>query len=796
VVSLCLARAFLHPVEIAESSVTHSIEPATLHVKDEHSQQQPRLRVSDRTAIRVVFVEDSELDAELAIRLLERDGFNVVCTRVDSEDALAAALTEAPPDIVLSDFSMPAFDGMAALHLARELTPEVPFIFVSGAIGEERAIEALQHGAVDYVLKDNPQRLAPAVRRAIEHARARKAYEERIEHFVSYDRLLDIPNRRLLEDRGTQAVSQSRRTGQTCAVFVIHIDCLALINETHGYRSGDELLRLIAGRLQDVLRDGDTLARFGDDAFAVLATGLGSEEDAVSIAARIRGNVRPAFRVADHDLHVTVSTGISTFPPEADDFEVLLRNAATAAHRAHAQGGNQEQFYLPQMNASARRTLRLQGELVRALADQQFVLHYQPKVHAVRGHITGFEALLRWSHPERGLVPPDEFIPVLEDTGLIVEVGEWVIAAVCREIAGWMRRGLAMCPVAINLSARQFQQKDLTTYIRTALATTGVAPDLLEVELTESVLMRDAAEITGAIAALKACGVRLAIDDFGTGYSSLGYLRRFPVDALKIDRTFIADIPESREDAAIAQAIIRLGHTLHFKVIAEGVETEAQRSFLALHGCDEIQGYFVCTPVPAAQITDILTGKQVLQRPVSAADSGERSLLLVDTDENVLAALKRLLRPDGYRIFAEGDAQKACEVLRAHRIGVIVADQRIAGGTGIDFLRRVKELYPDTVRVVLTGYTDLDAVSEAVNEGALYRFVTKPWDDDCLRAHIADAFRHYALMQETRRAHEDLRAEVEALTRENRMLQSALNAGGRQTAANTAARVDPRGEAQ
>lgn len=868
----------------------------------------------NQTPIHVVFVEDSQADVELAVGLLERDGIGVRYTRVDTEAGLRTALAGGAPDLILSDFSMPQFDGTSALQITRELVPDVPFIFVSGAIGEERAIEALHHGAADYVLKDNLRRLPTSVKRALEHSgerrrrvgveqerarlaeiieatadlvaivetdgrlrylnaagarllaavredilgrplsrfcpqwahaliegealpaaasrgswrgeaallaagefevpvvlqvlshrdyeglvtyysiiardiRDRKEYEQRIERFANYDRLTNIPNRRLLADRGTQAIAHARRSGRPCVLLIVKIDCVTLINESYGYHAGDELLRLVAKRLQSTLRDGDTVARSGDDAFAILGADLARPEDALLIVTKIQDCMLPPFLIEGCDIRVTVSTGISIFPRDGSTFDVLLRNAATATHRASEQGGNQHRFYFPDMNDAAQETLRLQAALVRAVEGEQFVLHYQPKVDLRDGRITGFEALLRWDHPDRGLVAPAEFISVMEETGLIVKAGEWVIKEVCRQLQVWHGQGLPSHPVAINLSARQFQQKDLDQFIRTVLDVTGIDPALLEFELTESMVMGDAEEAAHMMNNLKACGVKLTIDDFGTGYSSLAYLRRFPIDALKIDRLFIADVPANQEDAAIIRAIIDLAHTLRFKVIAEGVETKSQISFLSLHGCDEMQGYYFSPPVCPGEASDMLRQHRSLVSPAAHGQAGACNLLLVDDEENVLAAIQRVLRQDNYRIFTAKSPTEAFEILSSQPVGVIVSDQRIVGTTGVEFLRRVKDLYPQAVRVVLSGYTDLDTVTDAINQGAIYRFLTKPWDDNLLRAHIAEAFRHYAVMVDSRRVHEHMRSTIEELTSANRELRARLNGHGRRRRTNPSKRA-------
>jgi diguanylate cyclase (GGDEF)-like protein len=579
------------------------------------------------TDIRLLLVEDSPNDAELAVALIEQAGLGVTWERVDSEEALRRALALSVPDLVLSDFSMAGFDGVSALRTVREAAPEVAFILFSGAVGDERAIQAMRDGASDYVLKDNPQRLGSAVRRALDQARERKAYEERLEHFANYDRLTHLPNRRLLQDRGEQAVAQAHRAGRVCALLIVDVDRFSLFNDSYGNDAGDKLLRALGERLAGTLREGDTLARFGEDAFAILVNGLDREEDAASLVRTVCQSMQSNFHIDQHDVRVSVSVAAATFPRDGETFEELARHAVIAKHRVKERGGNDYQFYAPRMNDAAQQRLALEIELNRAVARGEFELHYQPKVELGSGAIRGAEVLLRWNHPEGRCVPADEFIPVLEATGLIVELGDWVIVNVCRQIQAWQAQGLRPPPVAINLSARQFQHNNLERFVRTALELTGIDPGLLEFELTETVAMNDTHETMRAMETLRACGVRLSLDDFGTGYSSLAYLRRLPIDALKIDRVFIRELPASAEDAAITHAIINLAHTLQLKVIAEGVETAAQLAFLTTHGCDEIQGYVFSPAVPAAEMTAALRDDRRLTLPPNRPQAHPRAPL-------------------------------------------------------------------------------------------------------------------------------------------------------------------------
>ncbi|TMH81102.1 MAG: EAL domain-containing protein, partial [Betaproteobacteria bacterium] len=333
----------------------------------------------------------------------------------------------------------------------------------------------------------------------------------------------------------------------------------------------------------------------------------------------------------------------------------------------------------------------------------EFLLHYQPKADLATGSINGFEALLRWQDPQQGLVSPGQFIPILEDTGLILPVGEWVLQTVCAQIKEWQRQGIKPRPVSVNVSARQFQQKNLDAVISRIIRGAGLDPALIEIELTESLLMKDAEETVRVLTTLKASGVTLSVDDFGTGYSSLAYLRRFPLDKLKIDGSFVRDATTEPEDAEIIVAIISLAHNLKLKVVAEGVETEAQLRFLRSHGCDEMQGYYFARPQSLEDCTRLLAENRRLQLPAAEEPAAASAVLIVDDNEDDLELMARALRPDGYRVLTARSAQAAFDLLTRHKIGIVISDQSMPGMDGVRFLTSVRKLYPGAVRIVASG---------------------------------------------------------------------------------------------
>ncbi len=441
---------------------------------------------------------------------------------------------------------------------------------------------------------------------------------DRLAYLAQFDVLTGLPNRSLYRDRLWHTLVQAERTRATVGVMFVDLDRFKVVNDTLGHEAGDRLLAEVARRLSDCVRSGDTVARLSGDEFALVLPRLAHADDAGSVAQRIIDTLSRSVRLDAHDVYVSASVGISIYPVDGTDPDELLKNADTAMYRAKEQGRSGFALYRREMNELAVERLQLEADLRRALERGEFVLHYQPKVDLATGAISGFEALLRWLHPQRGMVPPLEFIGILENLGLIVPVGAWVVRSVCEQIARWQAQGVRPRPVAVNLSARQFQDQALDASIAAILAETGIDPALLELELTESMLMIDAQGSARMLQAMKAAGVRLSIDDFGTGHSSLAYLKRFPIDALKIDRGFVRDITTDSDDAAITLAIIGLAHSLNLTVVAEGVETAEQLRFLRDHGCDEMQGFHFSRPLTTVDATRLLVEDRRLVLPPPA----------------------------------------------------------------------------------------------------------------------------------------------------------------------------------
>ena len=437
--------------------------------------------------------------------------------------------------------------------------------------------------------------------------------ESRLAFLAQFDSLTGLPNRALLADRFSQMIMQAKRRASPLGVLFVDLDDFKLVNDTLGHAAGDELLKDTAARLQATVRAGDTVARISGDEFAILLADLTQPEDAGMVAQKVIAKLSEPIAIAGQEVFVSASIGIASYPADGENPEALLAAADAAMYRAKQAGRNTYQFFTAEINPRINARLQLTAELKRALEREEFELLYQPKFDLVNRRARGAEALLRWRHPERGLVSPAEFVPVLEQSGLIVPVGEWVLQRACRDLCEWRDAGGEPLPIAVNLSARQFRQQDLDKRIQAQLQSLGVPADLLELEITESQLMHDPEHARRIIHSLMADGIRIAIDDFGTGYSSLAYLTRFPVAALKVDRSFVADSLEDEADATIVRTIIEMAHNLRFTVIAEGVETEAQAVFLRGLGCDEAQGYLFARPMPVADL------KALIARPAATA---------------------------------------------------------------------------------------------------------------------------------------------------------------------------------
>ncbi len=449
-----------------------------------------------------------------------------------------------------------------------------------------------------------------------------KRYQDELEHQANHDALTGLANRNLLRDRLQQSIALAHRHERPFSVALIDLDNFKLINDSLGHDIGDQVLRIAGERLSACIREGDTVARLGGDEFILLVAEHRQDDSSLRVAQRVISGISEPFVIDQREFKVTCSLGIVSFPRDGTDADTLLRNADTAMYRAKDLGRNTFQLYSAEMNANLDERLTLETDLWNALKRDEFVLHYQPKVALETGRIVGMEALLRWQHPAKGMIPPGRFIPIAEESSLIVEIGNWVIREACAQNRAWQNAGLRRVPVAVNISGRQIHQEDLATTVRVALESTGLSPEYLEIEITESAVMSNTDAAINTLTRLRAMNVRISLDDFGTGYSSLSYLKRLPVTGLKIDQSFIRDLASEPDDAAIVRAIIVVAQELLLNVTAEGVETAEHVEFLKLHGCGEAQGFYFARPVPASVMRAFL-GRGTLPATLAAIGGEE-----------------------------------------------------------------------------------------------------------------------------------------------------------------------------
>lgn len=579
---------------------------------------------------RILIVDDEEQIRNLIYQVLQPDHD---CTIAGSAEEALEILRIRRFELVLSDINLGGMSGLELVPRVLEKHPDTVVIMISGQQTIEYAIEAMRVGAFDYITKPLDLRhVDAAVRRALSHhelLKAKRRYENHLEDLVKertaeverlayYDRLTNLPNRILFSNECAQAVSRAKQNGHRVGVLLLSIDHFKGINDTLGHDAGDQLLIEVATRLQSYTDKEDMIARFEGAEFALLLAEMTDAQPVEELSLSIFECLKAPFCLAAQQVYVSPSIGISLFPFNGEDGRALLQNAGTALQRANKLGGNNCQFHAAEMNASALNRLTLETSLRRAIDNSEFLNHYQPVIDLVSNHIVGVEALIRWQHPELGLLPPAEFLPLAEDTGLIVDISGSVMRAACFQARQWQLDGCPGLRVAVNVSARQFRNKDFIDGILQVLIDSSLDPTYLELELTETSIMENPKMAARILSDLRRLGVRIAIDDFGTGYSSLSYLKRFPVDTLKLDRSFVTGATTDPDDAALVMAIVTLAHNLRLSVVAEGIETQEELNFLRLLRCDEGQGYFFSKPQPAEVLTQFLSKTSGLHYPLPA----------------------------------------------------------------------------------------------------------------------------------------------------------------------------------
>lgn len=591
---------------------------------------------------KILVIEDEEFVRENIVELLDAEGFEVIGAENGTIGVNLAK--QMVPDLILCDVMMPELDGFGVLMQVRQdaIIASIPFIFLTAKAAKTDFRQGMELGADDYITKPftRAELLSAITTRLKKQAAVQERYHTELQqakaqlnYLIHHDSLTHLPNRLSLREQFKQVQPITSSDEQLVTVLSVGLDRFNQINDNLGQAISDLLLKGVAERLTTCVGDEAIVARLSADQFAIIlswdrrnrlsdcrqdvCSTTQDKKEVVKVAQNILISLSQTFELANQELFITASIGLALYPRDGTDIEQLLNHANTAMMQSKQQGGDQYQFYTAAFNIGQSDRIALQSSLRHALDRQELLVYYQPQVNLTTGEIVGAEALLRWQHPERGFVSPDKFIPIAEETGLIVPIGEWVLQTACQQTKLWQNAGFSSLRIAVNLSSRQFSQIDLRHQLVQMLMNIGLDPKYIELELTESMLVQNTEVAIRRLNALKSLGVKIAIDDFGTGYSSLSYLQQFPFDILKIDRCFIRNIIENSNNGAITKAIIQMAKSLNLKLIAEGVETESELSFLHQHQCDEMQGYLFSHPLPAHEFEQLLISHKRLPLPIS-----------------------------------------------------------------------------------------------------------------------------------------------------------------------------------
>ncbi|MCG6938350.1 MAG: EAL domain-containing protein [Gammaproteobacteria bacterium] len=569
-----------------------------------NSHVQEGLHYDDLKIAKIMMVDDEPIMLDIVQALLEEGGYcNFI--KVEHSSKAMMRLLNSKPDILLLDLDMPEVNGFDLLKAVRQQEDYqfLPVIILTASEEPGNKLKALEMGATDFLSKPvDPSELVLRIRNTL----AAKAYQDQLAY---YDNLTGLPNRKLFIDHLNRGIDMAKRDNKPLALLDVGLDRFRQINETLGLYTGDIILKLVAQRLTEVIRSYDvvghadtmkqmeSMARLGADEFSIVLCGVNSVENASSICKRVLDVIKMPFIVNGTEIFLTANIGISVYPHDGEEIESLIKHAGSAKDFAKNNGTDNYQYYSSDMNTRTRALLKMESDLRKAVKNEEFELYYQPKVNSDSGKVMGMECLLRWIHPDEGFISPDDFIHIAENMGLIVSIGEWVLKQACKQTREWVDAGHSELKLSVNVSPRQFADAGLKASIESALSYSGLDPKHLVLEITESMLMGNVDHFVSLLMDIKNLGVSFSLDDFGTGYSSLSYLKRFPIDELKIDRSFLTDVPASKDDNSIVRAIIAMAHSLGQKVVAEGVEHTEQLEFLRQHNCDIIQGYYFSKPL-------------------------------------------------------------------------------------------------------------------------------------------------------------------------------------------------------
>ncbi len=568
--------------------------------------------------MRVLIANDEPILTRLMESMLRRWGYEPVVAG-DGHAALSMLQASDPPRLVIIDNRFPAIESPSAFRelRAKNYFGQAYVIVLVDRDGQDEVRSWLDAGADDYVVKPvDPSELKARLqsgRRIAELQGALLYAQEVVKEQATHDPLTGLPNRSLCKEKLDSALTEAINKMGMLAVAYLDLDNFKFINDTLGHTYGDMLLKSVAERLKNCLRSGDILSRMGGDEFTIVIPNISCPEDAIVVARKALSALSASFQLGGNEFFISSSIGITIFPLDGQDADTLIRNADSAMYHAKEDGKNNFHLYTESLNFETTRRLQTESSLRKALERGELRVFYQPRMDIQSGMIVGCEALLRWEHPTRGLIPPSEFIPVAEETGVIVQMTRWVLRQACRQNKQWQDKGYPKIDVAVNVSARDFRDSNMLETVTEAIRLTGLDPSYLDIEITESVLMKNVDTAVRVLLSIRDMGVRVSIDDFGTGYSSLSYLKRFPIDAVKIDRSFVKDITTNPDDSAIAGAVLGMSHAMNLRVVAEGVETREQLDHLASLGCDEMQGYLVSKPVPAEEFEAFLRQPKLLE---------------------------------------------------------------------------------------------------------------------------------------------------------------------------------------
>lgn len=586
--------------------------------------------------------------------------------------------------------------------------------------------------------------------------------------------VIDHSKRNKLDSLMHSSLDKSQQGIGYLTVCYLGLDQYEQVIDLYGFEASRLVLQIIEMRLRAEMSEHDVITHLGAGEFMFILPGQSDTEDVLALCQRIMATFLQPISLIDQKLTISACIGIAMYPGDGQLAEDISTCAEAAFRKARDCGQGSIRFYASALNVQMDEQIVLTSDLRKAIQENQLELVYQPKADLSTGKVAGCEALLRWNHPSRGAISPTKFIPIAERSGLIVPLGYWVIRRACQDIQRCQAAQINFPVVAINVSPRQLNEADFPEKMLAIMSDYSVTTAHIALEVTESVLIGCDADFDTLFSKLKQLGFSLSLDDFGTGYSALGYLKRFPFDSVKIDQSFVRELPENLGDASISKAIISMAHSMGIEVIAEGVETEDQCKFFSKNLCEQIQGYYYARPMPFDQMLDFIRNDITLNKTLLQAERPERTLLLVDDEPNILSALKRLLRRDGYRILTGNSASEGLDIMARENVDVIISDQRMPAMTGVEFLRQAKELYPETVRIILSGYSELQYITDAINEGAIYKFLSKPWDDEQIRKNIRDAFQFKEIVNENHRLNVEVQTSNRELAKANRQLSDML----------------------